>query len=412
MQRRQGTVEIFSTFIQFDIDKFNGWAIDAKLRRSMKTCLEKSSSQDSYSFWALYWYKVWQAVSIEASEQESPATENQNNYNSLAYAHLCAYLQEACYWAARKSALNSSGHSSISDFFQIAITHLGKILKAFNPEHSSHLKSYAELSFERIIRDVLRVRRETDICSDWSLLHKVSRRRLIKSLNNMGLNNQNIENYILAWECFGELYTNGDTEIRQRRKPDIAVWEAITKLYNAQLLTRGLSSGVVDSQTIEKWLLSSARAIRDFLYPKFVSADTPLKDDGDASLLDILPGNVQNSLLAQMVEQEEAASFKSQQTQLNEVLNQAIAALDSQSQQLLQVYYSQQFTQTEIAKKLEIKQYKVSRMLSSIRKSLLLTLTQWSQKTLHISPTSVVIASINISLEEWLKCHYSQTEQG
>ncbi len=90
----------------------------------------------------------------------------------MAYSHLCAYLQETCYWAARKSALNSSGHSSISDFFQIAIAHLSKILKAFNPEHSSHLKSYAELSFERIIRDVLRVRRETDICSDWSLLHK------------------------------------------------------------------------------------------------------------------------------------------------------------------------------------------------------------------------------------------------
>jgi RNA polymerase sigma factor (sigma-70 family) len=330
----------------------------------------------------------------------------------LAYSHLCAYLQEACYWAARKSALNSSGHSSISDFFQIAIAHVGKILKAFNPEHSSHLKSYAELSFERIIRDVLRVRRETDICSDVALLHKVSRRRLIKSLQNLGLNNQNIKSYVLAWECFEELYTSGNTEIRQRRKPDIAVWEAITKLYNTQLLTRGVDSPAINSSTIEKWLLSSAQAIRNFLYPKFVSADTPLKDDGDASLLDMLPGNVQNSLLAQMVEQEEAASFKNQQSQLNEVLNQAIAALDSKSQQLLQVYYSQQFTQTEIAKQLEIKQYKVSRLLSSIRKSLLKNLIQWSEETLHISLTSDVIASINISLEEWLKFHYSQTEQG
>ncbi|AFY55443.1 RNA polymerase sigma factor, sigma-70 family [Rivularia sp. PCC 7116] len=405
MQRRQGTVEVFSTFIQFDTDKFNGWVTDAKLRRSMKTCLEKSSRQDSYSFWALYWYKAWEK-SANASEQDAP------NYSSLAYSHLCAYLQEVCYWAARKSALNSSGHSSISDFFQIAIAQVGKILKAFNPEQSSHLKSYAELSFERIIRDVLRVRREADVCSDVALLHKVSRRRLIKSLQNMGLSQENIANYVLAWECFEELYTSGNTEIRQRRKPDKADWEAITKLYNAQRLTRGLSSGAVNSQTIEKWLGESAKAIRNFLYPKFVSADTPLKDDGDAILLDILPGNVQDSLLAQMVEQEESASLETQQTQLNEVLNQAIAALDSKSRQLLQVYYSQQFTQTEIAKQLEIKQYKVSRLLSSIRKSLLLTLTQWSQNTLHISPTSVVIASINISLEEWLKFHYSQTEQG
>ena len=411
MQRRQGTVEIFSTFIKFDIDKFNGWITDAKLSRSMKVCLESSCSQESYTFWALYWYKVWEN-SEKACEQDACNRDiNQNNYYSIcAYAHLCAYLQESCYWAARKSALNSSGHSSLADFFQIAIANLSKILKSFNPKHSSHLKSYAELSFERIIRDVLRVRREADICSDVSLLLKVSRRRLIKSLQNMGLNDQNIENYVLAWECFGELYTSDNTQIRQRRKPDIAVLEAIANLYNSQILNRGLSSPAVEAQTIEKWLLSSARAIRNFLYPKMVPADAPLQDDGNATLLDMLPGNVEHSLITEIIEEQEAATFKNQQTQLNEVLNQAIAALDTKSQQLLQVYYSQQLTQTEIAKKLEIKQYKVSRMLSSIRKSLLVALTQWSQDTLHICPTSDLIASINISLEEWLKYYYRQTE--
>lgn len=396
MQRRQRTLEAFSTFIKFDIDKFNGWITDAKLRRSMNSCLEKSQSKDSYSFWALYWYKVWE-----------------DNPTSLAYAHLSAYLQEACYWAARKFALNFSGHSSLSDYFQIAIAHLGKILKNFNPEHSSHLKSYAELSFERIIRDVLRVRREADICSDWSLLHKISRKRLIKSLQNTGLNAQIIENYVLAWECFQELYTSANTEIRQRGKPDNKTWDAIVSLYNNQRLTRfGSSSTAVNSQNIEKWLTSSAQATRNFLYPKLVSADVPLKDDANSSLLDMLPGNEQTSLLNEMIEEEETAEIQNQQAQLNEILNQAIAALDEQSQQLLQIYYSQQLTQTEIAKKLDIKQYKVSRLLSGIRKSLLVALTEWSQNTLHISLTSDVIASINISLEEWLKFYYSQSEPG
>ncbi|MEM9925803.1 MAG: sigma-70 family RNA polymerase sigma factor [Cyanobacteria bacterium P01_D01_bin.50] len=393
MQRRQEIVDIFSTFIQFDIDRFNGWITDAKLRRSMKACLQKSSSKESDNFWALYWYKAWQTQST-----------------SLAYAHLSAYSQEACYWAARKFVLNVSGHSSLADYFQIAGAHLTKILKAFNPQYSSHLRSYAQLSFERVIRDVLRVRREADICSDWGLLHKISCKRLIKSLQNMGLNNQKIENYVLAWECFQELYTSGNTEIRNFSKPDTALWQEVTNLYNTQRLSRfGANSAAINPQTIEKLLLEGAQAVRNFLYPKFVSADTPLKDDGDGSLLDMLPGNVQDSLIAEMVEQEEAASFKNQQTQLNEVLNQAIAALDEKSQKLLQVYYSKQLTQTEIAKQLEIKQYQVSRLLSRIKKSLLVTLTQWSQNILHISPTSDVIASINISLEEWLKFHYSQT---
>ena len=390
MQRREGTVEIFSTFIKFDMDRFSGWITDPKLRRSMGNCLEQSQAHESDSCWAIYWYQVWHTSS-----------------SSLAIAHLSAYLQEACYWSTRKFVLNFSSHSSLADYFQIAIAHLGKILKTFNPEYSSHLKSYAKLSFERIIKDELRLRREIDICSDWGLLYKLSRKRLIKSLENMGFNTQNIESYVLAWECFQELYSSENLSIRQSHKPDNEHLEAITNLYNAERLSRlSFPSDTVNSQTIEKWLLSCAQAVRNFLYPQVVSADAPLKDDGDGSLLDLLPTDEQNSLLTQIIEREKAVNLRNQQTQLNQVLNQGIAALDNESQQLLQVYYSQQLTQTEIAAQLKIKQYQVSRRFSRIKKSLLLALTQWSQETLHISPKSDVIAHINSSLEEWLKLHY------
>ncbi|MEH2321763.1 hypothetical protein [Nostoc sp.] len=63
MQPRQGIVEIFSTFVQFDVDQFSGWATDAKLRRSIKVCLESSSSEQSDTYWAIYWYRVWQTES-------------------------------------------------------------------------------------------------------------------------------------------------------------------------------------------------------------------------------------------------------------------------------------------------------------------------------------------------------------
>ncbi|KST69398.1 sigma-70 family RNA polymerase sigma factor [Mastigocoleus testarum] len=390
MQRRQDKVEMFSTFIKFDLDRFSGWIADPKLRRSMRNCLEVSPSQNSDSFWAIYWYQAWHTQS-----------------SSLAISHLSAYLQEACYWSARKFILNFSSHSSLADYFQIAIAHLGKVLKGFNPQYSSHLKSYAGLSFERIIKDQLRLRRETDICSDWGLLHKISRKRLVKSLQNMGFNTQNVESYVLAWECFQELYSTDNTNIRQHRKPDTKYWEAITSAYNSERLSRlNFSSPAVDSQTIEKWLLSSAQAVRNFLYPQVVSADAPLKDDGNGNLLDMLPVDEQSSLLAQIIEQEKANNFKNQQTQLNQVLNQAIAELDNESQQLLQLYYVKQLTQTKIAAQLEIKQYQVSRRFSRVKKSLLLALTQWSEKILHISPKPDVVAAINNSLEEWLKFHY------
>ncbi|MEA5624394.1 sigma-70 family RNA polymerase sigma factor [Nostoc sp. UHCC 0251] len=393
MQPRQGIVEIFSTFVQLEADQFSGWATDAKLRRSMKVCLE-SSTEKSDIFWALYWYRVWQTES-----------------STVALAHISAYLQEVCYWVARKFSLKFPTQLSLADYFQIAIANISKIPKTFNPQYSSHLKGYAELAFESMIKDVLRSRREADICSDWALLHKLSRKRLVQSLQNAGFNAQTIESYVLAWECFKELYTGDNTKIRQLTKPDALVWEAITNLYNAERFSR-LSSPtpVVNQQTIETWLLSSAKAARTFLYPKFVSADAPFKEEDDGNLLDILPANLQTSLLTEIIEQEEAANTKNQQAQLNQVLHQAIAALDTESQKVLQAYYVQQLTQTEIAAQLEIKQYTVSRRLSSIKKSLLLTLMQWSQNTLHISPKSDVVDAINTSLEEWLKVQYSHSQ--
>ncbi|MEH2257536.1 sigma-70 family RNA polymerase sigma factor [Nostoc sp.] len=392
MQPRQGIVEIFSTFVQFDVDQFSGWATDAKLRRSMKVCLE-SSTEKSDTFWALYWYRVWQTES-----------------SVMAQAHISAYLQEVCYWTARTFALNFLTQSSVADCFQMAIAHINKILKTFNPEYSSHLKAYAQLAFESIIKDALRLQREADICSDWALLHKLSRKRLVQSLQNAGFNAESIESYVLAWECFKELYTGDNTKIRQLTKPDARTWEAISHLYNAERLGR-LSSptAAINQQTIETWVLSAAKAARTFLYPKFVSADAPLKED-EGNLFDILPVDLQTSLLTEIIEQEEAVNMRSQQTQLNQVLSQAIAALDAKSQKVLQAYYVQQLTQQEIAAQLEIKQYTVSRRLSSIKKSLLLTLTQWSQNTLHISPKSDVVDAINTSLEEWLKVQYSHTQ--
>ncbi|MGB3654137.1 MAG: sigma-70 family RNA polymerase sigma factor [Rivularia sp. (in: cyanobacteria)] len=390
MQARQGIVEIFSTFIEFDVDRFSGWITDPKLRRSIKQSVERSSNDESDTFWVLYWYKVWHDSS-----------------SSVALAHLSAYLQETCYWSARKFALNFKSDSTFPDYFQIAIAHLAKILKSFNPEYSSHLKSYAELAFKRIIKDQLRLRRETDICSDVALLHKISRKRLVKSLQNMGLNTTSIESYVLAWECFKELYTSDNKKIRQLTKPDARTWEAIKNLYNTERLSQLSSSDSVDWQTIEKWLLSSASSVRNFLYPKVISADSPLKEGEASTLLDILPGDGETSLMAEIIKQEETANIGLQQHQLNIVLQQAITALDAESQQLLQAYYGQQLTQKEIAAQLNIKQYTVSRHLTSIKKSLLLTLIQWSQSTLHISPKSDVIDAINTSLEEWFQFHYS-----
>ncbi|BAZ10262.1 hypothetical protein NIES4071_20770 [Calothrix sp. NIES-4071] len=392
MQPRQSIIEIFSTFALFDTDRFSAWATDAKLRRSIKNCLEHSPQAETDKVWALYWHKIWQAES-----------------NPLAAAHISAYLQEVCYWTAKKMTLNFKSQCSIADCFQIAIARVPKILKNFNSELGSNLKSYAELAFEGFIKDSLRLHHEADICSDWALLHKISRKRLIGALSNAGYNSQMISSYILAWECFKELYTSVGKRTRVLNKPDTSTWLRIADLYNVQQSSQLMCTSKATPESVEKWISSCHAAARNYLFPKMVSADAPLVGQETGNLLDILPTSEDTSLLMQIITQEEQTNRQKRQVELTQVLTNAIASLDTQSQQLLQVYYSQQLTQQQIAEKFEIKQYTVSRRLTSIKRALLLALTNWSTNNMHIKSTPDVLDAVSKSLEEWLKNHYSHT---
>ncbi len=122
--------------IQLDDNNFLGWLTDPKLRRSMELCLQQAKQRESESFWAIYWHQLWRTQG-----------------SSLANVHLAAYLQEVCYWNAKKIAPNFTSKQSIADLFQSAIANLPKVLKGFNSQLSSNLRGYADLSFSNIIKD-------------------------------------------------------------------------------------------------------------------------------------------------------------------------------------------------------------------------------------------------------------------
>jgi transcriptional regulator with XRE-family HTH domain len=92
-----------------------------------------------------------------------------------------------------------------------------------------------------------------------------------------------------------------------------------------------------------------------------------------------------------------------QRQALGSVLREAIARLDEPSQSLIQFYYGEKLTQQEMAERLDMKQYTVSRRLTKARESLLTALAKWSQETLHISPSTDLIKYTSAALEEWLE---------
>ncbi len=393
MQTRRELLEIFSTFLQFKADDFGGWVSDPKLRRSMQTCLSQFSQAESELFWAAYWHRLWQTQA-----------------SSLAAEHMTAYLQEVCYWTARKLALKLRGNYSIADFFQTAIARIDKVLKNFNIQLHTSLKSYAELVLSNVIKNQVEKQQEMAVCTDWSLLHRTSHKRLVEALQFSGESREAIARYVLAWQCFKELYApslaSRNAQVAYRfGTPDDATWQAITQAYNAEQLSQLGSTQTCSPEHLEKWLLTCAKAVRMFLYPTKISIYTPVPGQDAGELLDHLPGGLQESLLSEAIAQEEMEAREIQATQINQVLAAAVIQLDADAQTLLQLYYQQGLTQQQIAQHLDVKQYTVSRRLNRLRKTLLLALAHWSQQTLHISLTSSVLDSMSDAIEEWLNAY-------
>ena len=68
---------------------------------------------------------------------------------------------------------------------------------------------------------------------------------------------------------------------------------------------------------------------------------------------DDLPDPLNESLLTEIIAQEDAQNQQAQQSQINTVLTAALQQLDAPSQKLLWLYYIQELTQQQIALQME-----------------------------------------------------------
>ncbi len=381
MQPRLTPTQIFSTFAQFEPNRFSRWVVNGELRRNVQR-VETEIQADSEDFWVLHWHQQSQ------------------HQNQLAIGHLAAYVQEPCYWAAYRITTRP-GDCELPDRFQMAIATLPKVLEGYRPDQGASLKTYALLSFSNTIRDRLRHQQESNRRTDWGLLRKVSQKCLTEALTAAGLPEETISRYRLVWTGFKRFYQPSTTATRQLATPDAQTWTTIAEFYRQQ------RSETVEPAVIESWLKVCARQIRAYLSPPVTSLNLQKFEDGAGELQDDLPDQA-DSPMESLISQEEVQSRQVQKMQVKEVLATALETLDPQVQTLLRLYYQQMLTQQQIALQLEMKQYTVSRRLSSAKEALLKALARWSQTTLHISLTSPAMQQMSLVLEEWLQTHYQE----
>lgn len=394
MRSRQDITELFSTFAQLEADRFRKWLTEPKLHRSIKKCLDNTGEVAiAENFWAIYWHKHWQ-----------------NQSHNLAKMHLSAYLQEQCYWAAEKTVAKfaTNNQYTLADYFQLANAEVENILKGFKPEISNNLQSYAQMAISTRLRDILRQRKEADSCTNWGLLRKVSKKQVLASLSHAGLSPAMIAQYRLAWSCFQERYLpNQPGGNGKLPEPNRQLWEDVANLYNSERLNQlTLYTQKCSADTIEQILIRTATYLREYLYPPVSSLDA-LKSEDDSHITFDLPDPSSDSLIADILAQEEAQNRQNQLSQMKAVLSQALQDCNNQSQEILKLYYQQGLTQQDIIKQLQISQPTVSRRLIKARESLLAALIRWSQETLNISVTSNQIKDMSNFLEEWLRSNYN-----
>ncbi len=399
MRQRKDLIEIFAAFLQFEGDRPTLWAIDPRLHRSMMRSVA-AESRGSEDFWAVYW--------LQQYSQHDDAT---NPALRQSIGHLAAYLQETCFWSvSRVMPRMGSVQMKLSDCFQVAIADVPKLLQAFDTSKPTGLKAYANTVFGNCLRDCLRQRKEVDFCSDWGLLQKISRKRLLDALVASNFDEVTRDRYYLAWQALtGNYRSEQSPKLRTIAAPTAENWQLIVASFDRDRQNFPHIT-TATAKELEKWLLDAAKKVRSYLYPTVNSLNVKKGDDTEADWEGDLVGN-DASPMEYLEEQENIAERQTQQQQMVAVLHEAISKLDEPSQQLLTLYYRENATQQNIAERLEIPQYTVSRKLTKARSTLLKAILIWGQNTLHIAPTSDVIDSISALLEEWLESFYARTDR-
>lgn len=385
MHSRTQLLDQFSTFAILEGEYFRKWMVDSRLRRSMQSCLE-DSPEASGKIWSLYWFKQWQSQ------------------NQFAESHLSAYLQESCYWVAQQiSQRFKATQYTVADYFQITNGEIQRVLKSFSSDRGIALKSYASVVLTNVLKDMLRQRQAADICSDWSLLRRVSKKRIGEVIIHAGIAATEADQYQFAWFCFKTLYVPSETG-EQLPKLNGEVWSAIANFYNSKRKEFSVSGSALTPEQLEVRLTKLARWIRSYLYPPVDSLNRTQIGQETGEIQDTIASSSE-SLLDNAIEQEDIAERKEQRSQLQTVLDQALSELNVELREILQLFYQHKLSQQELAVHLKLSQPTVSRRLKKAEEALLNTLLNWSQSQFNRFPNPTEVKQISTALRAWLIVH-------
>ncbi|MEM8778361.1 MAG: hypothetical protein AAGF26_05705 [Cyanobacteria bacterium P01_G01_bin.49] len=177
--------------------------------------------------------------------------------------HLSAYLDEVCYWQALKiyDKLRPYNYSlEKNEIFLIAraVAANPEVFKGYDFRRAS-LKTFAGKVISGKVLDKLRKGREKEKYSDTALLVHTTKTELENCLNQAISNSSKVERYLLAWQCFKEIYVPIKQEGNRRLEPPSnEQLQDIAQLYQ----NRSSQQEQITSEEIARLLKTCVQAIR------------------------------------------------------------------------------------------------------------------------------------------------------
>jgi RNA polymerase sigma factor (sigma-70 family) len=397
MIKRFTIVEQFSTFILWEDNRFGHWRSDPRLQRSISNGLEQNSTLIS-SQWAVFWHNQLDTIDQNRSVQTRQSRE-----------HLYAYLQEPCYQAAFdiwNTYRNYSKEYAIADYFQCGVLRFDKLLSGFNSQLSSDLGTYAISFLKWRIADTLRELHKGWGHTSWSLLLYRSKLCVKNALIRYGISGELLEAYLLAWECYVEIYKPA-RKVRDGsvQKPTTPYWQAIASAYNA---IAGIRKEVAD---IEKWISDCGKAVSSYISLNSISSDAMNRHEADH-----LESRLSDESQVEELDFSSVVDYQQIHQKICRWLKAEIEQLDTSEtrlnrniKEILELYYSQELKQVAIGQQLGINQATVARNLQKIKEILTEKFIRWSAENLNILLKSNDVEVMNKVFEEWLRFYYQNT---
>ena len=320
-----------------------------------------------------------------------------NNSHSLAIDHLLAYVDVACYLAAISTyKAFQTPELTLEDYLQIARIYMAsravELCTKFDRTQSK-IETYLNRPLRDAIMSQVRKNQETERQSDWGLLRSTGKTNLKSALQNFGIPEQKLSRCFLTWQAFLEVYAPVKAGKNQRLpEPTEEQWQAIAQFCTEQQFPHSIQPFTVPE--VKALLQICVKALRASTHIQFHPLDTENPE---------LELEINHRFEDEVWYGEQDAARGDRLQQMTTELASAIACLSPDAKKMLILEHGfTGFNQSYIGKEFGIKQYKISRQLTSYKKYLLTSLVKWSQTQASVPLTVKDVDRLSILLDEWL----------